>query len=137
MASSNSNGSYQSFVKAMRDVKDLDPKILAVFLTDSDGLPIHEIGLFDLFSKDGGFQLTAFAAEILAALKGIEGDLTKSPFETILAENEEFKLLLFYLTDYLIFGIVSDREANIGLIRIVVTEQLETIQESLSQLFNL
>ena len=91
--SKNTLNSFDLFVKTVRDLKDLDPKILAVFIADSDGMPVHELGLFNTFSKDGGFQLTAFAAEILIALRGIEGDLFTSPFETFLAENDEYKML--------------------------------------------
>ena len=136
MTSQSSNNSLASFTDAIKEVKELDPKIFAVFVGDTDGMPVHEVGLFDLFSRDGGFALCSFAAEILGALRSVEGeDLTISPFDTFLAENEDYNMQLFYLTEGLILGIISSRDANIGLIRMVVSDLIPVIRGSLEEMF--
>ncbi|MHA2297712.1 MAG: hypothetical protein ACXAEU_25605 [Candidatus Hodarchaeales archaeon] len=127
--------SFRSFTETVKEIKVLDPKILAVFLTDSDGMPVYEIGLYDTFSKDGGHSLCSFAAEILSALRGVDVDFIASPFNIVLAENDELNLQLFYLTESIIVGIISSKEADIGLIRMVVQDLLPGIRESLNEMF--
>ncbi|MFW9991695.1 MAG: hypothetical protein ACFFD4_06520 [Candidatus Odinarchaeota archaeon] len=135
MVLTDSKNSFSSFIKSIKEVKELDPKIFAVFLTDSDGMPVYELGLFDMFSKDGGFSFCSFAAEILSALRGVDSDLTVSPFFTVLAENDELNFQLFYLTESIILGIISAKDANIGLIRMVVQDMLPAIHDSLNEMF--
>src|SRR5512138_2908874 len=107
------------YTTLLQQIKNLDEEIVATFLCDTDGMPIEENGLFKSFSREISFAFTSFSVQVDDALQGIADIVQQSPFNSLLAESPDYKLLIFHAEPF-VLGVITSAKARVGLIRTII-----------------
>lgn len=121
--------------------KILEDKLIKVgvhcaFICDHDGKVLVRANMEDKVSKLIGHSVSTVADQVLVAIKSVADQMARflgerTNFSLLLHKENEESIWVNEITDELLLGTISGNEIPVGVLRIKVTETINTIRDIL------
>ena len=103
------------------------------FICDRNGKVLATVNMEDKISKLIGHGISTVADHVLVAIKSVSDQMArllgeKTNFSLLLHKENEETIWVNEITDELLMGTISGNEVSVGLLRIKVTETIDTIR---------
>ncbi len=111
--------------EVFKDVGADIPGLRGIVLSTFDGLPVAS----DIKSIEKQNKVAAMVSALVTLSKKVTKELEVGGMEAISVEAEEGKIFCYAIEDSAILAVITDKDINLGILRLVVPKMIEKLRE--------
>ncbi len=110
--------------EVFREVGADIPGLRGIVLSTYDGLPVAS----DIKSVERQNKVAAMVSALVTLSKKVTSELEVGGMEAIAVEAEEGKIFCYSIEDAAILAVITNKDINLGILRLVVPKMIEKLR---------
>ena len=111
--------------EVFRDAGADIPGLRGIVLSTFDGLPVAS----DIKSVERQNKVAAMVSALITLSRKVTSELEVGEMEAISVEAEDGKIFCYAIEDAAILAVITDKDINLGILRLVVPKMIDKLKE--------